>query len=556
MGKYYTEQEFDIMSATLKTRLNPEEYATSMSILKEKNYPEYWSENHFFDPDTGITKFKCKPMFVGFLNHNKKQRAGRVGRQTGKTVHMSVDILHTAYYEPGSIILVFCTEKKLMNRILEIMGNLLRQSDLKSSYVLNGSGKKKGNSVEAEYDYEIKVGGEGGSKIRFFFTNINPDKARGQRGTHIYIDEADYQNEKAWPVITGIIKGNKDIKITAISTPKGITTSWYYNFCKKCRENNSEYHLKPTMDPNWPEIEKELRLVIFDEVTWLLEVEAEFVEPVGAVYKKQIIDLAIDRWNISGSYLYIDELFESDEYANCKKYLGVDWNTPQNGVRLVEIAIMFGKMYVTRNEKISYEEFTQIKSVERILELHKKLNYDLITVDAGYGATQVELLIRGIDSIGQNSKDKLCVVDCAGKEIKKIKYHDSELDRDRIIEFSVSIKNSIVDVISKYLELNLCLSKEMDNQQDLIPEIREFRRKPGSKSFMYSDNSHSLSALQFCVYGYDQRATKDKIKVENITVIGSLDTIYKKSINTVSFNKINHNGRGLTNGKFRRRSVI
>ena len=501
MGRRWSEQRKNQLEAAVSTE-------EERIFIQEADDPIAWAENHLFDPDIGEDPFVVKKMFYNLLRDPRKDRAGRIGRQSGKTVHMTIDVMYTASWETHAVILVFIPEKKNMNRILEIMSNLLRRSDLRGSFVMGGKREKKDN-IEAEYDYEIRV--SSGSVIRFFFMSHNPDKARGQRGTHIYIDEVDYLPEKAFPVILGILKSNPSIKIWASSTPIGLENTWFREFCDTCAdpktEDSVEYHMPTTMEENWPEIERRLKAVIFDEVTWKLEVMAEWAESKGAVYKKMLIDRSIERSVIAGAYMSAEDLMNTLEYESSPRILGVDWNNPQNGVRLVEIAEMFNQTpWVTRNEKIAYETYTQLAAVERIIELHKVCNYAKITVDAGFGETQIELLHKKLVEMGQDPRFLLVVVDSGKKEETVIEYEAPESGARRQETISVRIKNRLVGLLAKYIESSLVFLQEDDITKDgLVKEVRNFRRKsPNRESgFMYTETTHSLAALQLAVYGYD-----------------------------------------------------
>ena len=443
------------------------------------------------------------------------------GFVTHNTVHSAVDILHTAYFEKNSIILVMVTQKKLMNRMLEIMSNYLRKSDIKSTFKMKGGKKAGTGDVEPTYDYEITVG-DGFSHIRFFFLGNNPDKVRGQRATHIYIDEAEYYPDAAWPVITGIIKGRPDIKLTSTSTPCGIDGTWFFNFCKTCRDpkntNGNEYHIKPDQDENWPEVERQLRMVIFDEISWQLEVMAEFVEARGAVYKKELINAAVERGYMNGTPISYDMVHAMLEYEQAPKFLGVDWNVPQNGVRLVEVALLWDGPVVTRNERIAYEQFTQTGAVKRILELYDVHRYAKIAIDHGYGATQQELLIQELARRGINPKDVLIAVDAGKKDKVEISYQDTELGFKRTRTVEIKTKQRLVEIVSKYLELNLTFMPSEDAQFDgLVKEARNFQRKKGTQdNYLYSDNTHSLSALQHALYVYDLHHDEVKRRAQTV----------------------------------------
>ncbi|HQO03296.1 MAG TPA: hypothetical protein PLI62_13610, partial [Spirochaetota bacterium] len=447
------------------------------------------------------------------------------GRQMGKTVHLDIDIMHTAIYNSNAVILVFVPEKKNMNRMTEIMANMLRQSILYSSFTMKKRSKSEG--VEADYDYEIRC--PNNSVIRFFFMSNNPDKARGQRATHIYIDEAEYLPEKAWPVITGIVKGNPNISIWASSTPSGLENTWFRNFCETCAQENyadgNEYHLPSCLDDDWPNIEKRLRSIIFDEVTWQLEVMAEFVEAKGAVYKKDLIDIAVERSAMNSQYLSCGDYTATLDYRSGKKILGVDWNNPQNGVRLVEVAEVFGLPVVVRNEKIAYEEYTQTKSVQRIIELYKSKKYDRIAVDAGYGETQIEMIHRELLAMNVDPGTVLDVVDSNTYDETVLEYVDPKTQFPKRDVIKTRMKDKIVGELGKLIEDCLVFPKEEDETPSgIVKEVRNFRRKGAARQggFIYSENTHSLSALQIAAHSwYNMKRTDTEPVASASKVLGS-----------------------------------
>jgi intein/homing endonuclease len=452
---------------------------------------------------------------------------------THNTVHLIVDYMHVAATNRNRIILIFTPQKKQMNRMLDIMKNLLMNSDLSQSFSMRKP--KRTGTVKAEYDYEITV--SSGSVIRFFFMDTNPDKARGQMGTDIYVDEAEYLSAKAYGVITGITKRDPSIHLTADSTPSGVEGTWFWKFSNMCQRptntSGSEFHLPTTLEPNWPEIEERLRNVIFDDVTWALEVLAEWAEPKGSVYKKEFIDLALERASLGSFYPTAEELRDVAEYQHAPKWLGVDWNTPQNGVRLVELASMYGLLWVTRNERISYENYTQLGAVERIMELYREHRYETVTVDEGYGAAQVESLLKQLAGLVDGPvTDTLIVVDSSRKEKVMIEYTSTAVGARRRQEIVVRTKTQLVSILGTMLENTLAIPKDEDCELGLVRELRVFRRKEAAKDgsgFLYTGNSHSLSALQLCAYGRN-RAIRDREHNENASLGEMSSTDFVRSI--------------------------
>ncbi len=566
MGRRYTEEQ-------LKVIMNKVHDNDALNIILESDNPILWAENHLSDPDTGENKIKIKKAFYDVLLSRSKNRALRVGRQFGKTVHMVVDMAHTAYFNKNIVIYVFIPNKKQLNRILEIFGNMLRNSDIADAFSMGNSGKKKKkkSSIEAEYDYEIQCAS--GSSIRVFLMGQNPAKARGQSmhgNGAIYIDEVEYLPEKAFGVITGLVKGGPNTPIWASSTPSGLPDTWFRIFCDNAVALNNdeakEFHLPTTLDENWPVIEKRLRSVIFDEVTWKLEVLAEWADAIGAVYKKDIIDKAIENSKIFDQYFTMEELRVTQEYQDADKFLGVDWNVPQNGVRVIEVAKMFDKFFITRHEIISHEQYTQIYTVQRIMELYKQFNYKTISVDAGYGATQIELLHAELNKINKNPEQILTVVD----SVKKVKRTLSESDDNARIELDIRVRHYMVNLLGIYLENKLALPIEEDVRQGLVAEIRAFKRKKSQNEFggfEYSDNTHSLSALQICIYGIDEYYRKDTVEenndiinIESVLMSNVIQSIQNKREHVATNNSIwrrtLHNNRtGGLDGSNRRRII-
>jgi hypothetical protein len=494
---------------------------------------------------------------------------------THNTVHLCVDILHTGHFNKNYIIPVFVPSKKNMERMMEIMNNLLRTSDLNFAFSANKKNRfnKSDRNMEAKFDHEIQC--SNGSVIRFFFMNNNPDKARGQTAHGaLYIDEVEYLPQKAFSVVTGILKANPNISIWASSTPSGLMDTWFREFSDNCSkdeyEDGEEFHLPTYMDEDWAQIEPRMRAIIFDDVTWKLEIEAEWATARGAVYKKEIIDGAIERGKIGDMYLTRDSVLNSLQYERANKFIGVDWNNPQNGVRIVELAEMnfsgFPLLWLTRNEIISYEEYTQTRSVERIIELYDKYRYKKISVDSGYGEFQIERITQELVKRGIDPSTVLHVVDCnSGSEEVLIEYI-SPVHNYLVKEpIKIRVKDRIVNLVTTYLESTMVLFKEDElDKYSIIPELRNFRIKETSVrgGYIYSDKTHSLSALQINVHGIEHYKKNNKHVEDCIEIVRDFDRskITSLGINSIiSHTTFNNNNstrlRGLTNGR-ERRSIL
>ncbi len=446
---------------------------------------------------------------------------------SGKTVHTIVDILHNVTFNPNKVVTVFVTSIPLMNRFLTLFTNMLRNSDLRDEFSTKQmSSKNKKSNIDIKFDHMIQVAN--GNQVLFFAMNKDPDKARGQFTTDSYLDECDYLPTKAFDVIVGMIKRDETIRLTASSTPSGLIDTWFHNFSNKCANpdylDGEEFYLPTTLDEDWEIIEPRLRAIISDELTWRREVLAEFVEPTGAVYKRELIDAAFDRWRIQNVVPTLSSVLMTTEYINGLKFLGVDWNTPQNGVRLVELTMMFDNLFLTMNRSISYDDYTQVRAVKAIIDLMKEKRYAFVSVDAGYGATQLELLTMELPVYGFDPNQCLNVVDSNKTEDVVLEYTDTNGIVHKREIMKVRIKQRIISLVEKYLESKLAIPYEEEGT--IGKELRNFRRKGigGDRSFIYSEDCHSLSALQICLHGYERFMKERRLDQTLLTSYSSMSS--------------------------------
>ena len=156
------------------------------------------------------------------------------------------------------------------------------------------------------------------------------------------------------------------------------------------------------------------------------------------------------------------------------------------------------------------------------MELFSENKYKVISVDSGYGETQIELMHARLLAKGVDPDGVLTVVDSVKKVKQLIEYTSPQTGARRKDEINIRMKTFIVSLLGKYLEFGLVLPKEEDfmyNRTGIVSEIRGFRRKEtGTGSFDYSE-AHSVSAIQMCVYGLDEWEKKgNRIPIEPVRV--------------------------------------
>lgn len=99
------------------------------------------------------------------------------------------------------------------------------------------------------------------------------------------------------------------------------------------------------------------------------------------------------------------------------------------------------------------------------------------------------------------------------------------------------MKTMIVSLLSKYLEEVLILPEEEDSRDGVVRELRNFRRKNTSRNggFIYTEQAHSLSALQINVHGYDKYLrgmNRETVDAREACVSAPLVSLYSNSHRT------------------------
>jgi hypothetical protein len=168
-------------------------------------------------------------------------------------------------------------------------------------------------------------------------------------------------------------------------------------------------------------------------------------------------------------------------------------------------------------------------AVQTIMSLYYKNNYRIMSVDSGYGSTQIELIHKELVASGKDPADVLNIVDATRMETVVIRYTSPLSGSRRTEEISIRMKNKLVGILAKELEDRLVILEEENGMNDgLVMELRNFRRKSANlinSGFQYTDQTHSVSALQLCLHGYmactgkvvrDADATARSMKSETI----------------------------------------
>lgn len=224
---------------------------------------------------------------------------------------------------------------------------------------------------------------------------------RGQKADFIVLDEMDYLDQESIDTTMALLMEHNDVEMIAASTPSG-RREYFYEFCMD-RMDFKEFFYPSMCNPSWgPRMEAELRGMYRTETAWKHEIEAEFGEAATSVFQFKYLEAAMSR------YLYKNQLRRDD----CTYAMGVDWNDTENGtkIRIVEWDHFTKRIRAVAHSTVQKAGWTQTSAVQEMIRMNREWNCDYIYVDAGYGATQIEVL-RKLGQDAQFRKDKFAHLD-------------------------------------------------------------------------------------------------------------------------------------------------
>lgn len=422
----------------------------------------------------GITLRAYQIMILRWPNNRKVLRAGR---RLGKTVTMSVFLLHYSYTHKNGRSVVVAPMKTQVELIYNEMLRWARQNEV----VVNSISR---NITSPQFLIEFS----NGSTIRFFTSGMRSggrsDVVRGQEAHVIVLDELDYMHaddlNALYAMLQKTAEGQVDKILLGASTPTG-RREHFWQWCRSSRFKEFWYpsYVNPFFEK---EVEDEFREVL-TEMVYRHEIEADFGEDAEGVYPRKYIDLAFS----SGRFIAnIDDspekiMTKSDWHyrpepvsARSDYIFGVDWDKYGAGTNIVVLEICnnayediraAGRLRIAYRQEIPKDEYTLTNAVQRIIELNERFNPKHIYVDRGFGEVQVELLHKwGVEHPSSNLKTR----------VKGISFAEMFEMRDPFTKELVKkeIKPFMVDNLRQLLEKEQIIFPSSD--EDLYQQLTSY----------------------------------------------------------------------------------
>lgn len=341
-----------------------EDYQTAQLLLD----PVLWAKSEFdWEP-----RWYQEQM----LSCTSQKKLYRCGRRMGKTEGMVIECLYEMFTKKDINVLMIAPYERQVTRFFDEIARFIKSSaSLKQSvsrYIKSPSRLELVN----------------GSKILGFSSSATgssrSDKIRGQDAHLIIIDEMDYLLDEDIEAIIAILASRPECRIIAASTPQGWRKK-FYNYCTNKDLGFKEFWFISAESPVWT---KELDEFFAngaggkDSAGYKHEYLADFAEQEEGVFKAYHINKSIEKYDL-------DQL---GPVAGYQYIMGVDWNKSAGTHMVILEWGDNGKLKLVKKIIIPESEYTQTSAVAAIINLNVAWGLKYIFVDAGYGATQVELL--------------------------------------------------------------------------------------------------------------------------------------------------------------------
>lgn len=304
-----------------------------------RDVPLVFAQTYLRDPSNHKKRFKANWMQIPMLKpHGNRLNTVRAQRGCGKTVAIIAYILWFAYTKPYQNILIVGPYKRTVERVF---AELNKQIDL-SEDLLGSIARRRQNPMEIVL--------KNGTRIEGQSTNVSSKSAgqqiRGWHGQLMYIDEADYLDDKDWesfgPLIDPPNPNDPRPIVWATTTPTG-RRSYFYELCEhkegeKARgkdwkdwwfaarhipditfkgtfsldhrgfpkpDPGSEIFCSGT-NPDWPKDADDRQWRVLQEQGYYHEMAAWWGDATSSVFPKSLIKEAMDR-GLASKFTYMTE---------------------------------------------------------------------------------------------------------------------------------------------------------------------------------------------------------------------------------------------------------
>jgi hypothetical protein len=404
------------------------------------------------------------------------------GLVTHNTDALCVDMLHKALTRPGKkeyeayTVLVITPYEAQVDRIFSVLRNMITRSSSVEESVL--ADIKNPQSISFTNKSIIK-GFTSGVK-----SGNKSEKIRGEDGDAIYLDESDLLTKDDLEAIIAIQASHPACSINFSTTPTGKRET-FHEVCTIKDLGFKEFWRVSHESPRYTEETDTVFRKMYTFGGYQREMLAMFGEEAEGVFQKKYVDASI------GTY----EMHECVPHQDRMYLMGVDWNDHQHGTHIVinEYDPETEEFRIVAKDIIRGGEYTQLKSIDRIVELNQQWMPTYIGLDAGYGTTNEELLkIIGAKYPQTGLKEKMFAYNMSSKVIVKDAITGADLKKHikpLMVEWSVQIMERGLQKFPA--------SEDSKKGKGLVHQVRSYRKErvsPDGRPVYSQGYDHTLTA--------------------------------------------------------------
>ena len=427
--------------------------------LQYKNNSLLWAEHMLgwstYNPNREFRQYYQDEMMLC----TAIRQVARLGRRMGKSEVIVVKSLHrgmTTFIKNPNVLIIapfmnLCDE--LHHRFLSLLDD--------SVYANIYSSTKKPYTITIPREEFNDV-----CTIKLFTTGSGSGNAgastRGQSADILFIDECGYTDQASLEAVLPLVFEHGEVELTVTSTPSQMPNK----FKEWCTEDKDwkDFHFPFTIMPNFKPGEQEYEQFkkMYGVQGWKQEIEAEFFEGSMKVFKYDDIKSALDDYKYPAT---INDL-PIEEISKWRFVIGVDWNAAKHGVQIVLLGINLEERCVKVWKRVSVSNQTrglQLRAISEIVKMDKAFGAEKILVDMGYGAVQVEILLKQYQQFSQ--EDKIVAVDFASTLIQ-----EHPLTKEK---FSKRIKCVMVSLLQQRFEYRTIKISRLEEGDVPTTEDRE-----------------------------------------------------------------------------------
>ena len=455
--------------------------------------PVTWAEENIL---VGGKPFKPRvsrynyPYQAEIIRCTSKRMVVRAGRRIGKTQAIIVKLLHKMFTIDGFRIVIFTPLASQIETIWKMMNDAIDSNPNLKSQVVR-SVKTPFHTMELSNGSVIKAFVGGSEAVRSAAADL------------IYIDEASFVKQDVLDAVIALLMEKPDTELILSSTPRGVRDY----FIERTEDPRFvSFHFPANVySPVWSdEMEQEVRSEL-TESGYLHEVLAEISSGDERVYKDAYLQMAL------ADYKYPNRPIEDGWIYS----LGADWNAEGTGTHIIVLGynpnMPDGRKYkVWLKDIIDVEEWTQLKAIERIVQLNRIWHPEFIYIDRGFGYTNEELLHKiGLEAEA-SSEDKRLM-----KIVKSIYFSEKIEVTDPWLRIKVQqpVKPFMVNQTVKlfedgYITISKHDTKLYDQLENYIVVRYSANGMPIYGSFNPKIGDHSLDALHLAVLAFVMEASE------------------------------------------------